>query len=411
MLRAEQNRILSTIKTAETMINALEGKNTFQAEHSKNVAALVKAILYLFNKKEAENHTNDTIPNKLRGLGIVRAQTAALLHDIGKVAMSNEGLDYNKFKDLGDRSMRELHAYFSHSVLASSPLTAGLANLAGYHHEKINGRGYPFGVKLSEVEESELIQLIAFADTYDSHARERPGAVEKRKPHDAVMESIADIRGKKIDKNIFDAIANVLSDSNLKFQRVFAKEPQLSKVIVLRKQENANNATKKYLSETGNNDLDDFLNETGRHKWVTVVMIDNFAINPNNPFNSLLMDKEKNGKKVKMTLSGNAPKWWIHEELYWEVFVQSVKNTKSFLLFIRSIKNIASATTYALCESMADSFGPEVKMAAQILTPSDAPPLKDVKAKLENKLSSLELQDRWQLLPPWGIDIKKKQND
>ena len=68
---------------------------------------------------------------------------AALLHDIGKLAISNRILD--KPDKLTDEEFRAIQTHPVHTlrILERAPCFAPLADLAANHHEKLDGSGYP----------------------------------------------------------------------------------------------------------------------------------------------------------------------------------------------------------------------------------------------------------------------------
>lgn len=98
---------------------------------------------------------------------------AGLLHDVGKVAVSDEIL--NKPGGLSKGEMRSVrgHPAAGHRLLESSPGTPTLAlELCLRHHEKIDGSGYPGGLKGEEL--SLAARMGAICDVYDAVTSNRP---------------------------------------------------------------------------------------------------------------------------------------------------------------------------------------------------------------------------------------------
>jgi len=77
---------------------------------------------------------------------------AALLHDIGKLAVSNRILD--KPGKLSEEEFRDVrtHPFHTLSILARAPCFAHLAELAANHHEKLDGSGYPRSLAAEELD-------------------------------------------------------------------------------------------------------------------------------------------------------------------------------------------------------------------------------------------------------------------
>lgn len=97
---------------------------------------------------------------------------AALLHDVGKLGVSNAILDKNgKLDDEEWRDMRN-HASLSETILARVPVFHEMACIGGGHHERLDGKGYPRGL------EGEAIvpetRIVSVADVFDALTADRP---------------------------------------------------------------------------------------------------------------------------------------------------------------------------------------------------------------------------------------------
>lgn len=97
---------------------------------------------------------------------------AALLHDIGKLGISNRILD--KPGKLTDEEFAEikLHPVYSLDILSKIGIFNALAPVASGHHERLDGKGYPHGLKGSQIDEA--TRMIAVADVFDAISAERP---------------------------------------------------------------------------------------------------------------------------------------------------------------------------------------------------------------------------------------------
>lgn len=96
----------------------------------------------------------------------------AMLHDIGKIAIPDSIL--NKPERLNDEEfvIMKSHSRKGFEILKGISIAPELAIGAGYHHERIDGRGYPNGLKGDEI--PEIAQIIAVADTFDAMYSTRP---------------------------------------------------------------------------------------------------------------------------------------------------------------------------------------------------------------------------------------------
>ncbi len=97
---------------------------------------------------------------------------AALLHDIGKLGVSNAILDKNGKLDDDEWGEMRNHAALSENILARVPLFREMARIGGCHHERLDGRGYPRGLKGAEIEHETLI--VSVADVFDALTADRP---------------------------------------------------------------------------------------------------------------------------------------------------------------------------------------------------------------------------------------------
>jgi HD-GYP domain-containing protein (c-di-GMP phosphodiesterase class II) len=98
---------------------------------------------------------------------------AALVHDLGKV-----GVPFRIWQGDGDWSADDwekirLHPYYTERTLSGSPYLTGLAQVAGRHHERLDGSGYHRGVSGSDLELP--ARLLAAADAYRSTIETRQG--------------------------------------------------------------------------------------------------------------------------------------------------------------------------------------------------------------------------------------------
>lgn len=141
----------------QIIMKTLFEKNPREEEHSKRVSDLCVRIGVDMNLDLSR---------------IKNLQTAALLHDIGKIGIDNELLD--KAGSLNKEEWFEIrkHPQIGHNILSSVNEYGPLANIVLNHHERWDGRGYPNGLTAEEIPlESRIITL---ADAYDAMISDRP---------------------------------------------------------------------------------------------------------------------------------------------------------------------------------------------------------------------------------------------
>lgn len=121
------------------------------------------------------NHVADIATSAARLLGSVDQRlvgAAALLHDVGRVAVSSDVWDRPGPLSVGDWERVRLHSYWTARVLQRSPATAALAVDASSHHERCDGSGYHRGVAAGD--QSLIARLIAAADVLAALTEPRP---------------------------------------------------------------------------------------------------------------------------------------------------------------------------------------------------------------------------------------------
>lgn len=97
---------------------------------------------------------------------------AALLHDIGKLGVSNSILDKNGKLDDEEWSAMRNHASLSETILARVPAFHEMALIGGGHHERLDGKGYPRGLKGDEI--ATETRIVSVADVFDALTADRP---------------------------------------------------------------------------------------------------------------------------------------------------------------------------------------------------------------------------------------------
>lgn len=96
----------------------------------------------------------------------------ALLHDVGKIGISDSILlKPGKLMSV-ERQEMERHVVYGNAILADATLPAGARRVVNYHHERFDGNGYPEGRKGVEIPQE--ARLFAIVDTFDALTSNRP---------------------------------------------------------------------------------------------------------------------------------------------------------------------------------------------------------------------------------------------
>ena len=131
---------------------------------------------------------------------------AALLHDIGKLGVSNSILDKNgKLDDDQWRAMRN-HATLSERILSRVATFSGMARIGGAHHERLDGKGYPRGLVDQAIDLD--TRVVSVADVFDALTADRP--YRAAMPISAALGIMHEDRGKAFDPDCLAALERAL---------------------------------------------------------------------------------------------------------------------------------------------------------------------------------------------------------
>ncbi len=132
---------------------------------------------------------------------------AALLHDIGKLGVSNTILDKPGKLDGEEWKAMQKHAEYSESILARTAIFADLAPIAGAHHEKLDGSGYPKGFSGEQIPFE--ARIITVADIFDALTADRP--YRAAMPADKAFKIMRETMAGEIDLGCLDALHTAVS--------------------------------------------------------------------------------------------------------------------------------------------------------------------------------------------------------
>ena len=131
----------------------------------------------------------------------------ALLHDVGKLGVSNSVLDKAGSLDRDEWAAVREHAAYTETILGRIAAFGELAAIAGAHHERLDGTGYPRGLAGQAI--SLETRIITTADIFDAITAERPyrGAI----PIPQALDMMAKTVGSALDPVCFAALQDALA--------------------------------------------------------------------------------------------------------------------------------------------------------------------------------------------------------
>jgi HD-GYP domain-containing protein (c-di-GMP phosphodiesterase class II) len=135
---------------------------------------------------------------------------AALLHDIGKLGVSNTILDKPGKLDAEEWVTMKLHAAHTETILSRISAFKELAPIASAHHERLDGNGYPKGLKGDEIVLES--RILAVADIFDALTADRP--YRAAMPVSKALAILAEDAGTAVDPICLAALRQSLTRIN-----------------------------------------------------------------------------------------------------------------------------------------------------------------------------------------------------
>jgi HD-GYP domain-containing protein (c-di-GMP phosphodiesterase class II) len=171
-------------------------RSSFTATHTAGVASTAMALGRLVGMGERE---------------VSRLGVAGNLHDVGKLAVPPEILVKPGPLDPREWAVMKTHTYYTHKVLTAGGALSEIAGLAAYHHERLDGNGYPFHVEAAGLDEG--ARLMAVADIFTAVSEDRPYRAGMEK--DAVVSVLRESAERHAtDRDLVEALIGDFDDIN-----------------------------------------------------------------------------------------------------------------------------------------------------------------------------------------------------
>lgn len=160
-LEPEDRRLVADEPTLDRIAAAfglvVDAKSPWTSAHSQGVAEVAVGIATELGMSKPD---------------LVRMRRAGLLHDIGKLGVSNRILDKPGKLDDAELAILRRHPSFTYTMLHHVAAFDEIADLAASHHERLDGKGYHRGLQADEL--SPMTRALVVADMYEALAAHRP---------------------------------------------------------------------------------------------------------------------------------------------------------------------------------------------------------------------------------------------
>lgn len=203
------------MELAELFRRVIDFRSRFTVTHSSGVAVVAEEMAQRagFNSQEC-----------------LEMKIAGQLHDIGKLSVPTEILEKKTPLTQDDFTFLRKHPYYSYRILQSIDGFERISEWAGMHHERLDGRGYPFCLKKEQL--SFGARIMAVADTFTAITEVRPyrTSLSSRRAL-SILQNLVD--NGKLDGEAFDLIKGDTSAiNNLRSQAQMASYQESRKFII-----------------------------------------------------------------------------------------------------------------------------------------------------------------------------------
>jgi len=179
------------LQVIKTLTRAVDARSPYTRGHSERVAEYSVQIARALGWNEEQ---------------IESLKEAALLHDIGKIGIPDNILKKPSRLTREEFEQMKRHSIESARILESASILQDVIPYIMYHHERYDGKGYPFGLKGDDIPLG--AQIIAVADALDAITSDR--VYRKALPWQVAIEKIRQNSGTQFSPKVVDALLTAL---------------------------------------------------------------------------------------------------------------------------------------------------------------------------------------------------------
>ncbi len=176
-----------------TFVNFIDAKDPYTRGHSARVAIYSKELARRMKLTDDEQQNLYYI---------------ALMHDVGKIGISDSILNKTGALTPEEKAIIESHTIIGGEMLKSFTAINGIVDGALSHHERYDGKGYPKGLKGNEI--SLYARIICVADSYDAMSTNR--CYRKSLSKEAIFKELDENAGTQFDPDIVIHMIDMIND-------------------------------------------------------------------------------------------------------------------------------------------------------------------------------------------------------
>ncbi len=182
-----------SLNSIMAIANTIDAKDAYTSGHSLRVAVCAEAIA------ERLGWSEDEIQN---------IHYIALLHDIGKIGVPDSILNKPTKLSKEEFDIIKKHPIIGNDILKDIRMIKNVADGALYHHERYDGKGYPYGIKGEDI--PICARIIGIADSYDAMTSNR--IYRGKMSIDNVIAEFENNRGTQFDPELTDLFVAMLKE-------------------------------------------------------------------------------------------------------------------------------------------------------------------------------------------------------
>lgn len=187
------------INSVTAISRMLDEKDGYTQQHSKRVAQYSELIA---QNMKSRTYTKEEIDIIYR---------SALLHDIGKIAVPDAVLNKPSRLTDGEYELMKKHTIWGKEILAGLEFLPQADMGAAYHHERFDGKGYPYGIKGDKI--PDIVRIISAADSLDAMSSNR--CYRRHCDKDYIISEFEKGAGTQFDADVAQVVVGLIKEGRI----------------------------------------------------------------------------------------------------------------------------------------------------------------------------------------------------